>query len=125
MKVVKQFFLFNLFLSSLIVPSFVIAEDMDGTPSLNIETYLDENSLNKEKSVTTKNVTNLKTDNKETVSSNLNSEAHKENATLKSIPDSIVTTDKSEIKETAQATDISDKYKFDLNVDNCRNITYN
>lgn len=108
MKVVKQFFLFNLFLSSLIVPSFVIAEDMDGTPSLNIETYLDENSLNKEKSVTTKNVTNLKTDNKETVSSNLNSEAHKENATLKSIPDSIVTTDKSEIKETAQATDISD-----------------
>lgn len=108
MKVVKQFFLFNLFLSSLIVPSFVIAEDMDGTPSLNIETYLDENSLNKEKSVTTKNVTNLKTDNKETVSSNSNSEAHKENATLKSIPDSIVTTDKSEIKETAQATDISD-----------------
>lgn len=108
MKVVKQFFLFNLFLSSLIVPSFVIAEDMDGTPSLNIETYLDENSLNKEKSVTTKNVTNLKTDNKEIVSSNLNSEAHKENATLKSIPDSIVTTDKSEIKETAQATDISD-----------------
>ena len=74
MKVVKQFFLFNLFLSSLIVPSFVIAEDMDGTPSLNIETYLDENSLNKEKSVTTKNVTNLKTDNKETVSSNSNSE---------------------------------------------------
>lgn len=108
MKVVKQFFLFNLFLSSLIVPSFVIAEDMDGTPSLNIETYLDENSLNKEKSVTTKNVTNLKTDNKETVSSNSNSEAHKENATLKSIPDSIVTTDKSEIKETAQTTDISD-----------------
>ena len=108
MKVVKQFFLFNLFLSSLIVPSFVIAEDMDGTPSLNIETYLDENSLNKEKSVTTKNVTNLKTDNKETVSSNSNSEVHKENATLKSIPDSIVTTDKSEIKETAQATDISD-----------------
>lgn len=108
MKVVKQFFLFNLFLSSLIVPSFVIAEDMDGTPSLNIETYLDENSLNKEKSVTTKNVTNLKTDNKETVSSNSNSEAHKENATLKSIPDSIVTTDKTEIKETAQATDISD-----------------
>ena len=108
MKVVKQFFLFNLFLSSLIVPSFVIAEDMDGTPSLNIETYLDENSLNKEKSVTTKNVTNLKTDNKETVSSNSNSEARKENATLKSIPDSIVTTDKSEIKETAQATDISD-----------------
>lgn len=108
MKVVKQFFLFNLFLSSLIVPSFVIAEDMDGTPSLNIETYLDENSLNKEKSVTTKNVTNLKTDNKETVSSNSNSEAHKENATLKSIPDSIVTTGKSEIKETAQATDISD-----------------
>lgn len=108
MKVVKQFFLFNLFLSSLIVPSFVIAEDMDGTPSLNIETYLDENSLNKEKSVTTKNVTNLKTDNKETVSSNSNSEAHKENVTLKSIPDSIVTTDKTEIKETAQATDISD-----------------
>lgn len=108
MKVVKQFFLFNLFLSSLIVPSFVIAEDMDGTPSLNIETYLDENSLNKEKSVTTKNVTNLKTDNKETVSSNSNSEAHKENATLKSIPDSIVTTYKTEIKETAQATDISD-----------------
>lgn len=108
MKVVKQFFLFNLFLSSLIVPSFVIAEDMDGPPSLNIETYLDENSLNKEKSVTTKNVTNLKTDNKETDSSNSNSEAHKENATLKSIPDSIVTTDKSEIKETAQATDISD-----------------
>lgn len=108
MKVVKQFFLFNLFLSSLIVPSFVIAEDMDGTPSLNIETYLDENSLNKEKSVTTKNVTNLKTDNKETVSSNSNSETHKENATLKSIPDSIVTTDKSEIKEIAQATDISD-----------------
>jgi hypothetical protein len=54
MTVVKQFFLFNLFLSSLIIPSFVTAEDIEGTPSLNIETYLDENSLNKEKNTTTK-----------------------------------------------------------------------
>jgi hypothetical protein len=97
MTVVKQFFLFNLFLSSLIIPSFVTAEDIEGTPSLNIETYLDENSLNKEKNTTTKKATTSIT----------NLEVQDKNVTLKTTPNANISTDKTKNQETIQETNIN------------------
>lgn len=97
MTVVKQFFLFNLFLSSLIIPSFVTAEDIEGTPSLNIETYLDENSLNKEKSTTIKKATTSKT----------NLDVQDKNVALKTSPDVNISTNKTKNQETTQVTNIN------------------
>ena len=97
MTVVKQFFLFNLFLSSLIIPSFVTAEDIEGTPSLNIETYLDENSLNKEKSTTIKKATTSKT----------NLEVQDKNVALKTSPDVNISTNKTKNQETTQVTNVN------------------